>query len=114
MFGAVTGDTKKNLMEGFKIYLPLGYICIQSHVVNERLKIQGVVHSALDIFLGNTSAGQKEETKYFVYLHHNAIVRIDVKVSDTKFEYELPLTEPNSFGAGTSSEKVSATHINPF
>jgi hypothetical protein len=61
MFGAVTGDTKKNLMEGFKVYLPLGYICIQSHVVNERLKIQGVVHSALDIFLGNTSAGQKRK-----------------------------------------------------
>jgi len=39
-----------------------------------------VVTGALNVFLGNTEAGQKEETKYFIYMLHNAIVRLDVKL----------------------------------
>jgi len=41
---------------------------------------KSVVKGALDVFLGNTEAGQKEETKYFVYMHNNAVVRLDIKL----------------------------------
>ncbi|KAL8785472.1 MAG: hypothetical protein Q9195_008615 [Heterodermia aff. obscurata] len=65
-FGAASGggDTKSQVLDGFK----------------------KTVGSALNAFLGNTSAGQKEETKYFVYMHHNAIVRLDVKLWRWNFE----------------------------
>jgi len=43
--------------------------------------LQKVVQGALDAFLGNTEAGQKEESKYFVYMYNNSVVRLDVKVS---------------------------------
>ncbi|KAI4212958.1 MAG: hypothetical protein LQ349_009309, partial [Xanthoria aureola] len=58
-FGAAGGDdTKGQLLNGFK----------------------KTVTTALNVFLGNASAGQKDESKYFVYMHHNAIVRVDVKL----------------------------------
>ncbi|KAM5347262.1 hypothetical protein ACJ41O_010267 [Fusarium nematophilum] len=41
---------------------------------------KGVVKSALNIFLGNTETGEKNEEKFFVYMTHNTIVRIDVKL----------------------------------
>ncbi|CAF9940673.1 MAG: hypothetical protein HETSPECPRED_002484, partial [Heterodermia speciosa] len=65
-FGAASGsgDAKDQILTGFK----------------------KAVGAALNIFLGNTSAGQKDETKYFVYMHHNAIVRMDVKLWRWNFE----------------------------
>ncbi|KAL8848618.1 MAG: hypothetical protein Q9221_006392 [Calogaya cf. arnoldii] len=58
-FGAADGDgSKAQLLNGFK----------------------KAVTTALNVFLGNASAGQKDESKYFVYMHHNAIVRADVKL----------------------------------
>ncbi|KAI4090497.1 MAG: hypothetical protein LQ339_008356 [Xanthoria mediterranea] len=53
-----TAITSENLLNGFK----------------------KTVTTALNVFLGNASAGQKDESKYFVYIHHNAIVRVDVKL----------------------------------
>jgi len=41
---------------------------------------KSVVKGALGAFLGNTEAGQQEESQYFIYLQHNSIVRLDVKL----------------------------------
>ncbi|KAL8884761.1 MAG: hypothetical protein Q9215_007260 [Flavoplaca cf. flavocitrina] len=61
IFGAAGSDgTKGQLLNGFENF-------------------QKTISTALSVFLGNASAGQKDETKYFVYMHHNAIVRVDVK-----------------------------------
>jgi hypothetical protein len=45
-----------------------------------RVGFKSVVKGALDAFLGNTESGQKEESKYFVYMYNNAVVRLDVKL----------------------------------
>ncbi|KAH8723127.1 hypothetical protein GQ44DRAFT_711008 [Phaeosphaeriaceae sp. PMI808] len=37
-----------------------------------------IVSSALDAFMGNTDIGQHTEQKYFVFMQHNAVVRLDV------------------------------------
>ncbi|KAH7158354.1 hypothetical protein DER46DRAFT_685386 [Fusarium sp. MPI-SDFR-AT-0072] len=37
-----------------------------------------IVHSALNAFMGNTEVGQHKEEKYFIYMQHNAVVRLDV------------------------------------
>jgi len=34
-------------------------------------------------FLNNDEIGQKEEQNWFVYMHHNTIIRIEVKVSSS-------------------------------
>lgn len=39
-----------------------------------------VVKTALNVFLGNTEAGEISEDKFFVYMLHNTIVRVDVKL----------------------------------
>ncbi|KAG9088888.1 hypothetical protein FRC06_001799 [Ceratobasidium sp. 370] len=60
-FGAVDaqdGERKDKIVEGFK----------------------SVVKGALDAFLGNAQAGEHEEEKFFVFVQHNAIVRIDVRL----------------------------------
>ena len=31
--------------------------------------------------MGNTEVGQHKEEKYFIYMQHNAVVRLDVMVS---------------------------------
>ncbi|KAG9096531.1 hypothetical protein FS749_008286 [Ceratobasidium sp. UAMH 11750] len=41
---------------------------------------KSVVKGALDAFLGNTQAGEHEEEKFFVFVQHNAIIRIDVRL----------------------------------
>jgi hypothetical protein len=40
-----------------------------------------VVTGALNAFMGNGEAGQHTENKYFIYMQHNAIVRLDLRVS---------------------------------
>lgn len=41
---------------------------------------QKIVSSALSAFMGNTEVGQHKEEKYFIYMQHNAVVRLDVMV----------------------------------
>ncbi|KZT60137.1 hypothetical protein CALCODRAFT_150977 [Calocera cornea HHB12733] len=53
-----TGESEFNIQEGFKT----------------------LVSGALDVFLGNGRAGEHEEQKYFIFMQHNAIIRIDVKL----------------------------------
>jgi hypothetical protein len=42
--------------------------------------MQSVVKAGLDVFLGNGEAGEQEDQKFFVFMQHNALVRIDIKV----------------------------------
>ncbi|KAI4229432.1 MAG: hypothetical protein L6R36_000886 [Xanthoria steineri] len=51
-----------------------------STAITSENNFQKTVTTALNVFLGNASAGQKDESKYFVYMHHDAIVRVDVKL----------------------------------
>ncbi|KFH43276.1 hypothetical protein ACRE_059790 [Hapsidospora chrysogenum ATCC 11550] len=37
-----------------------------------------IVSGALDAFMGNTDVGQHKVEKYFIYMQHNAVVRLDV------------------------------------
>jgi hypothetical protein len=34
--------------------------------------------------MGNTDVGQHTEDKYFIYMQHNAVVRLDVMVSHSQ------------------------------
>ncbi|EUC32140.1 hypothetical protein COCCADRAFT_6106 [Bipolaris zeicola 26-R-13] len=59
IFGAVTGGgTKEKLANGFK----------------------KVVGTALNQFLSNTEIGVTDTNNYFIYVHHDAIVRIDLRM----------------------------------
>ncbi|XP_014554007.1 hypothetical protein COCVIDRAFT_28861 [Bipolaris victoriae FI3] len=59
IFGAVTGGgTKEKLANGFK----------------------KVVGTALNQFLSNTEIGVTNTNNYFIYVHHDAIVRIDLRM----------------------------------
>lgn len=78
-FGAAGDeDTTGQLLNGFKALCPL----LKIRTVNKYLNLesQKTVTTPLNVFVGNALAGQKDESKYFVYMHHNAIVRVDVKV----------------------------------
>jgi hypothetical protein len=44
------------------------------------------VSGSLDAILGNANAGEQEEQKFFVFVHHNAIIRIDAKIWRYNFE----------------------------
>jgi hypothetical protein len=57
--------------------------------------LQIIVKGSLDAFLANTEAGQKEETKYFIYVHNNSVIRLDVKVSKSN----IALLESAQLGA---------------
>ncbi|MCJ1420567.1 hypothetical protein MMC32_006924 [Xylographa parallela] len=50
--------TKENLLPGFK----------------------SLVNTALNQFLSYTAIGEKSESKYFVFIYHNDVVRADVKI----------------------------------
>jgi len=39
-----------------------------------------LINSSLDAILGNANAGEQEEQKFFIFVHHNAIIRIDTKI----------------------------------
>ncbi|KIJ45365.1 hypothetical protein M422DRAFT_46819 [Sphaerobolus stellatus SS14] len=39
-----------------------------------------LIQGSLDAILGNANAGEQEEQKFFVFVHHNAIIRIDTKI----------------------------------
>ncbi|KAJ2935568.1 hypothetical protein H1R20_g1526, partial [Candolleomyces eurysporus] len=39
-----------------------------------------IVSGALTAILGNNHAGEQEEQKFFIFMEHNAIIRIDVKI----------------------------------
>ncbi|KAJ5242601.1 uncharacterized protein N7469_000928 [Penicillium citrinum] len=41
---------------------------------------KGVVKTALNVFLSNTEVGEFSEEKFFVYMVHNTIIRVDVKL----------------------------------
>ncbi|KIJ30867.1 hypothetical protein M422DRAFT_176891 [Sphaerobolus stellatus SS14] len=45
--------------------------------VNINIKL---IQGSLDAILGNANAGEQEEEKFFVFVHHNAIIRIDTKI----------------------------------
>ncbi|CEL58559.1 hypothetical protein RSOLAG1IB_08634 [Rhizoctonia solani AG-1 IB] len=49
---------KDNVVEGFK----------------------SIVNGSLKAFIGNAEAGEHEEEKFFVFVQHNAIIRIDVRL----------------------------------
>jgi len=73
-----------------------------------------VVEGALNAFLGNTKAGQEEKTEYFVYMHHNSIVRLDVKVGRICVLHHFVSDSFLSSGAGTLAAKDLATLISVF
>ncbi|MCJ1315273.1 hypothetical protein MMC15_000590 [Xylographa vitiligo] len=60
-FAADSGDDKtmENLLPGFK----------------------SLVNGALDQFLGDITIGEKSQSKYFIFIGHHEVVRVDVKVS---------------------------------
>ncbi|MCJ1437310.1 hypothetical protein MMC27_006696 [Xylographa pallens] len=62
--------TKQNLLPGFK----------------------SLVNAALNQFLSYTAIGEKSESKYFVFIHHNDVVRIDVKVAFDQSIYYMCLS----------------------
>ncbi|KAG9094450.1 hypothetical protein FS749_012455 [Ceratobasidium sp. UAMH 11750] len=41
---------------------------------------KNIIQTGLNAFLGNNQAGEHEEQKFFVFVQHNAIIRIDVKL----------------------------------
>ncbi|KAG8775469.1 hypothetical protein FRC12_001474 [Ceratobasidium sp. 428] len=41
---------------------------------------KSIVETGLNAFLGNDHAGEHEEKKFFVFVQHNAIIRIDIKL----------------------------------
>ena len=45
------------------------------------LVTKSVVSTALSQFLGSISIGENSESKYFIYIQHNTLVRVDVKVT---------------------------------
>ncbi|KAJ2936408.1 hypothetical protein H1R20_g686, partial [Candolleomyces eurysporus] len=55
-----------------------------------------VVFGALTAIIGNTDAGEQEEQKFFIFVKHNAIIRIDI------WRYNF------------SSKDIIATHENVF
>ena len=66
-FGAATGGSpKEKLANGFK----------------------KVVGTALKQFLGNTEIGVTDASEYFIYMHHNAIIRIDLRMWRWNFHSE--------------------------
>lgn len=50
------------------------------HANKQLFLAQKIVGSALNAFMGNTEVGQHKEEKYFIYMQHNAVVRLDVLV----------------------------------
>ncbi|KAJ4149725.1 hypothetical protein NW754_001159 [Fusarium falciforme] len=70
--GPNTGDTVK---EGFKVP---SSSCSLDVRANHSLAWQKVVTSALGPFLERTDVGQHKEEKYFIYVMHNAVIRLDV------------------------------------
>lgn len=67
------GNTAEAVKDGFKV-------CIVYKAKNIADHAQGVVKTALNDFLGNVGAGEKSEEKFFIYMVHNTIVRVDIKV----------------------------------
>ncbi|KAJ5388167.1 hypothetical protein N7509_010708 [Penicillium cosmopolitanum] len=57
-----------------------------SNAVKEGFK--GVVKTALNVFLGNVEVGEFSEEKFFVYMVHNTIIRVDVKLWRWNFSGE--------------------------
>ncbi|EPQ57907.1 hypothetical protein GLOTRDRAFT_126400 [Gloeophyllum trabeum ATCC 11539] len=45
-----------------------------------------LINTSLNAILGNANAGEQQEQKFFVFVHHNAIIRIDVKIWRYNFE----------------------------
>jgi hypothetical protein len=75
--------------------------------------LQSIVKGALDVFLGHTEAGQLEEAKYFIYMHNNAVVRLDVMVSKSTIallDLSWCLSVQCSFTGGTLKEKCGHLH----
>lgn len=79
-FGAAKdgANVKDSVMEGFK----------------------SVVKAGLDVFLGNNEAGEQEDQKFFVFMQHNALVRIDVKMWRYNFSGKGVMSDhENVFGS---------------
>lgn len=49
-------------------------------LASETLTQKNVVSGSLSAILGNCNAGEQEEQKFFIFMEHNAVIRIDVKV----------------------------------
>ncbi|KAJ7679598.1 hypothetical protein B0H17DRAFT_875621, partial [Mycena rosella] len=69
-FGAAEegADVRKSVISGFKVR-SLSPSQFSSYSL-----------SRLDVFLGNGEAGEQEDQKFFVFMQHNALVRIDIKM----------------------------------
>ncbi|KAJ7015895.1 hypothetical protein C8F04DRAFT_1170693 [Mycena alexandri] len=79
-FGAAEegADVRKSVISGFK----------------------SVVKAGLDVFLGNGEAGEQEDQKFFVFMQHNALVRIDIKMWRYNFSGKGVMSEhENVFGS---------------
>ncbi|KAG9096530.1 hypothetical protein FS749_008285 [Ceratobasidium sp. UAMH 11750] len=57
---------------------------------------KAVVKGALDAFLGNSQAGEHEEEKFFVFVQHNAIIRIDVRLWRYNFSSTTVMAEESN------------------
>ncbi|KAG8736227.1 hypothetical protein FRC10_009552 [Ceratobasidium sp. 414] len=74
---ANASDGQKKVVDGFKFN-------------------QSVVKTALDAFLGNSQAGEHEEQKFFVFVQHNAIIRIDVRLWRYNFSSTTVMAEESN------------------
>jgi hypothetical protein len=73
-------------------------ICFQAGVTGKNSKkvIAGFkkhVHASLACILENTNAGEQEDQKFFVFVQHNAIIRIDIKLWRYNFNSTKVLAE---------------------
>ncbi|KAG8739113.1 hypothetical protein FRC10_006132, partial [Ceratobasidium sp. 414] len=72
---ATTGQERKDkIVEGFK----------------------SVVKTTLDAFMGNAQAGEHEEEKFFIFVQHNAIIRIDVRLWRYNFSSKSVMAEESN------------------
>ncbi|CAN8099638.1 unnamed protein product [Discula destructiva] len=71
-----------------------------------------IVTGALEIFLGKTDVGEFKENKYFVYMMHNAVVRLDVMLWRWNFTGKgFSNTHENALGYVICTSIVDVTSL---
>lgn len=66
---------------------------------NPRAGFKKLINIALSSILGNNQAGEIEEQKFFIYVEHNAVIRIDMKMWKYNFSSsDIIAEQQNVFG----------------
>ncbi|KAI2463065.1 hypothetical protein F4781DRAFT_417860, partial [Annulohypoxylon bovei var. microspora] len=73
----IKGAPIENVSRAIDDYLSMG-ISGSSAGQDIRGGFKKIVSNALSVILSNTDAGEHEEQRFFVYVQHNAVVRLDV------------------------------------